>query len=452
MPSSERQGRPESVVPDGAHRRHAQGSAFPVGGTHRVWIFNHYADAPDRAGGRHFALGLQLVAHGLDVTIFAAGFDHLTQQEARATGFRLSKTRSFRGVRFVWLRTVPYRGNNWRRIANMLSYSVMVVLAQIGRAKPEVIIGSSVHPLAALAAWFVARLRGARFAFEIRDLWPQTLVDLGAVSARSPTARALWALESFLVREADAVIGLVPGTRAYLGERRLPTHHVYYLPNGVDLNETGRARDSSHPIVRAMLEEIARRRTAGEFVLIYLGSHGRVNRLDVVLEALQLANRRSRRPIGLILVGDGPEKARLRRLARRSAIDRVSFKDPVPKYSVPTILAAVDAGVIHTTRTSVYRYGISFNKLFDYLAAGKPVVFACETAYDPVRRSGAGLVVAPDDPDAMAAAFVDLSSRSRDELRSMGAAGRSLVEREHDMRRLGKRLATIIGATLVPTE
>ncbi len=436
-----------------SHRRHAPGSALPVGATRRVWIFNHYADAPDRAGGRHFALGLQLVAHGLDVTIFAAGFDHLTQQEVRATGFRLSKTRSFRGVRFVWLRTVPYRGNSWRRIANMLSYSVMVVVAQIGRNKPDVIIGSSVHPLAALAAWFVARLRGARFAFEIRDLWPQTLVDLGAVSARSLSARALWALESFLVREADAVIGLVPGTRAYLAGRRLPTHHVYYLPNGVDLDDAGGdGKDSSHPVVRAMLEEIARRRTAGEFVLIYLGSHGRVNRLDVVLAALQLANRRSRRPIGLILVGDGPEKARLRRLARRTAIDRVSFRDPVPKYSVPTILAAVDAGVIHTTRTPVYRYGISFNKLFDYLAARKPVVFACETAYDPVRRSGAGLVVAPDDPDAMAAAFVDLSSRSPDELRSMGAAGRSLVEREHDLRRLGERLVTIIGTPLVPTE
>lgn len=175
-----------------------------------VWIVNHYAAAPDvPAGTRHYDLGRVLVARGHRVTIFAAGRSHLTGREIRVTGRRLTRREWLDGVQFVWLRTSPYHGNTWRRQLNMLSFVVVFLVVQTRSLRPDVVIGSTVHPFAAFAAWLAARLRGATFVFEIRDLWPQTLIDLGAMRPGSPGERLLRTLESFLVRRAAAVVTLL---------------------------------------------------------------------------------------------------------------------------------------------------------------------------------------------------------------------------------------------------
>ena len=174
----------------------------------RVWIFNHYAAPPDRpAGTRHYELAIRLSAGGDDVTIFASGFSHATLREERLRGSELARTERHGQVRFIWLRTPPYRGNGVRRAANMLAFLPLALVAQASLRRPDVIVGSSVHPFAALAGLIAARLRGAAFVYEIRDLWPQTLVDMGQLSADSTTARALWHLERLLAERAEALVG-----------------------------------------------------------------------------------------------------------------------------------------------------------------------------------------------------------------------------------------------------
>ena len=116
----------------------------------------------------------------------------------------------------------------------------------------------------------------------------------------------------------------------------------------------------------------------------------------------------------------------------------------MPKRDVPAVLRSLDAAVVHTTYTPVYRYGISFNKLFEYMAAERPVIFATSTAHDPVAASGAGITVEPDNPDRLADAFLEIAATSPEARAAMGAAGRSYVEREHDFDRLGDILASIV--------
>ena len=415
-----------------------------------MWILNHYADTPDRpAGTRHYSLAQAVVRHGGDVTVFAASRFRWTGKDDRSGGGRaLARTQRVDGVRFVWLWTIPYYGNSLRRIANMLSYAVIVCVAQAGRPAPDVVVGSTVHPFAALAGWTIAKVRGARFVYEVRDLWPQTLIDLGAITERSLSARVLAAIEAHLVRRAETVITLLPGMAAYLGRRGLPAGHVVYLPNGADLDEGriglgGAPRDGG--AASSLLDDLARRRQRGEVVFAYLGSHGQVNRLDVVLSAHHLASGRTQRPMALYFIGDGPEKAALRQLAADLGVSNVVFADPVPKNLVPAVLEAVDVGVVHATSTPVYQYGVSFNKVFDYMAARLPIAFACTTANDPVVAAGAGLSVAPDDPDALADALVELAELPPEERRQLGAAGRAFVEREHDMARLGDQFAEVVG-------
>lgn len=410
-----------------------------------VWIVNHYAATPDEpAGTRHHELARRLLAHGDEVTIFAAGFGHHSSRERRLTGRSLYRSERHEGVRYVWLRTVPYVGNTWRRQLNMLSFLVVFLVVQTREAMPDVVIGSTVHPFAALGGWVAARLRGAAFMFEIRDLWPQTLVDLGALRMGSPGERLLRSIEAFLVRRASAVVTLLPGVRDYLAEQGLPADHVAYIPNGADLAAFAAPADVSaapEAVTRA-LAEITRMRAEGRFVVGYLGAFGRVNRVDLIVDAEEEADRRAPGRVGVVLIGQGPELPAVETLARGSAATTVC--QAVPKPFVPTILRALDATVVHTTYTPVYRYGISFNKLFEYMAAERPVVFACDSAYDPVREAGAGISLPPDDPSAMAAAFLELASLPQERRTAMGSAGRDYVLREHNFDRLGDSLATLV--------
>ena len=438
---------------DGCVTRPEAVSRPPLARPCRVWIVNHYASLPDRAAGtRHYTLGRQLIMRGADVTIFAAGFGHDTGREERIRGRALVRMQMTRGVRFVWLRTFPYRGNTWRRMVNMASFAILVILAQIGRPAPDVVVGSTVHPFAALAAWLIAKLRRARFIFEVRDLWPQTLIDLGALDPHSPGAGVLAAIEAFLVRHAETVITVLPGMSAYLEGRGLPTEHIRYLPNAADLAAADAAVLSNgmpqgQDAVGSLVVDLARRRAAGEIVFAYAGAHGRVNRLEVIIQALEIASRGSTRPISLLLVGDGPEKAGLKRLVADLHLVNIDFVDPVPKDRILALLAAVDVGVVHATATPVYRFGTSFNKVFDYMAVRKPIAFACSTYADPVAAAGAGHTVPPDDPQALADAFVSLAAASPEDRARMGEAGRSFVEREHNLSKIGALFAEIVGCS-----
>ena len=112
------------------------------------------------------------------------------------------------------------------------------------------------------------------------------------------------------------------------------------------------------------------------------------------------------------------------------------------------LLRALDATVVHTTYTPVYKYGISFNKLFEYMAAARPVVFACDSAYDPVAATGSGITVRPDDPERLADAFLELASATPDARAAMGSAGREYVTREHNVARLGETLHLVVEGRL----
>jgi glycosyltransferase involved in cell wall biosynthesis len=420
-----------------------QGAAGP----RSVWIVNHYAAAPDQAAGsRHYELARRLVARGHAVTIFAASFGHRSGRDRRIPHRALYREQAYEGVRFVWLRTVPYHGNTWRRQLNMVSFLIAFLVVQTRYPSPDVIIGSTVHPFAALGAWIAARLRRARFMFEIRDLWPQTLVDLDALRMGSPGERLLRRLEGFLVRRASWVITLLPGIVDYLVEQGLPADHVAYIPNGADLDAFAVTQppDEGPESVAAVLQVVARLRGEGRFVLGYLGAFGRVNRVDLIAAAAADADRRAPGRIGVVLIGDGPERDEVER--RAGSAPAVSVVHSIPKTFVPEVLKALDAAVVHTTYTPVYRYGISFNKLFEYMAACRPVVFACESAYDPVAATGSGLSIPPDDPERMATAFLVLADMSPEARSEMGAAGRDYVAAEHNFDSLVARLEALIEA------
>ena len=403
-----------------------------------IWIFNQYAITPDMPGGtRHFDLSRELVERGHEVTIIATSFHHQTHKETRLGAGEWWKVEDMDGVRFVWLRTPPYWRNDWRRVRNMVAF--MLRAWRLGRrlprlapevGRPDVVIGSSPHLLTPLAAYWVARHYGIPFVMEVRDLWPQTIIDMGELSAGHPITRALQILEKFLYRRAERIIVLGPQMREYIAACGVSRDKIVWIPNGVDLLRFD----------RAAVPEMGRE----GFQVIYLGAHGQANALDVLLEAAKVVQDRGHYEISFILVGDGPEKPRLIAQARELGLRNVEFRGPVPKAEVPKTMYEADAFISNAEKAEVHRYGISFNKLFDYMTAARPVISSVDASNNPVDEARCGLTIPPRDPQALAEAVVRLYQMPQEEREAMGRRGREYVKKHHDITQLAKRLEHIL--------
>ena len=204
-----------------------------------IWILNHYAITPDLPGGtRHFDFGKELAKRGHKVTIFASSFRHSLFKETKLYGnsnYAIDKISD--GFRFVWVKTVPYKVNNWKRVLNMLSYSwrVYETAKFLSLERPDVIVGSSVHLFAVLTAYLLSLHFRAHFIMEVRDLWPQTLVNMG-ISKWHPFVVSLSFLEKFLYRRARKIITLLPKAHKYIESLAISTEKVVWISNGVDLS------------------------------------------------------------------------------------------------------------------------------------------------------------------------------------------------------------------------
>lgn len=428
---------PQAQVAQSAVRAEAgcdAGVALDGAKSRSAWVFNHYAQEPGGTIGRvsHYSMARHLGKFGWQLTVIAASVEHNTgrQRLERGEGWR---TETIDGVPFVWLRTPTYSGNGFRRIANMLAYasSALTVPRRVGLTRPDVIVGTTVHPFAAWAAATVARRLRVPYLFEVRDLWPQTLIDMGQMSERSLSARALRALERWLCQRAVRVLTVLPQAEDYLVGLGVQREAVVWLPNGVDLAEFP---EVPYPCNDA-------------FTLMYFGAHGRANGLDTLLDAVALLRRRPlARPLRLRLVGDGPLKATLMNRASALGLENVSFEPPVPRALIPVLAGAADAFVFSLLDVPVFRFGISSNKLFDYLAAGRPIVFACAASNNPVAEAGAGLTVPASDPPALADAIARLIAMPERARIEMGRAGRRYVQVNHDYARLAERLARTFNA------
>lgn len=411
----------------------AEGDRLAGPNMKRVWIVSHYASTPQEKGGltRHYSLAREMKALGWQATIIAANTSHPSgQPRPDRPPWQLCARDE---VEFIYVPVPPYRGNGAARMVNMFAYSAR--LASTRRLKrlapPDVIVGSSPHPGAALAAGLLARRHRVPLVYEVRDLWPQALVDMGRLDARSTTARLMYRAEEWLFRRATRTIALWPNIGGYLRDRQLDLADPVWIPNGIDpaaWSTSPRSHDAEGPLK-----------------LMYFGAHGGANGVDTVIRAMRIVqDRLGAGAATLQLIGDGPLKASLQALALQIGAGNVEFMDPVAKARIPQLAAKADAFVFSLVPAPMFRYGISPNKLYDYMAAARPIIFCCKAFNDPVTEAGAGLSVAPGDPLALADAIVELISLPRETRDEMGLAARRFVLQNHTYGQLATRFTAVL--------
>lgn len=404
----------------------------------RIWILNHYASTPDdSAGTRHYEFGRVLAGQGHDVTIFASSFGHVTHREERLRRNERHRIEYIDGVRFIWIRTAPYSRNGCRRALNMVSFGVNAVRFQWRLPRPDVVIGSSVHLVAVMAAYLIGSARRAPFVFEVRDLWPQTLVDMGALREGAAVTRALRVTERFLYRRARVVISLLPYAKHYITQLGIPEEKIVYVPNGIaDYHSQPAAADAG---TTELLKRIEAWRGGGVLVAGYVGSHVRANRVDVLVEAARVLRDKGIADIAFVFVGEGIEKEGCECLARQYELDNTLFWPGIPKRDVPTVLGALDVTLFALRDIPVFKYGLSCNKFFDYLAAGRPVVASCPVAETPVSASGGGMSVQAESPEAIADALLTLAALGESGRQVIGERGSRWVYQHHGATALAGR-------------
>lgn len=400
-----------------------------------IWIFNHYADPPDQPSTRSYDLSKKLVERGHEVTIFASGFNHYSFEEKRLKPGENSREEDWNGVRFVWLRTFPYQNNDWRRVLNMVSYSWRAFWLGWKRPeRPDVISGVSVHPLAALTGWSLSWIKRSRFFIELTDLWPEVLIDFGMLSRHSPVTWLLRALEKFLYRRAERIIMVWPRTEEYVRRLGISPQKIVWLPHLADLS-----RYESLKSYDGLIKD--------RFTVMYLGSFVSFMDMGNILRSAKILQDRGRSGIHFVLVGGGTDKKSLEQLAVQLQLRNVEFPGLVAKKDIAKVMNSADAFVVSLRDVPLLKYGISLNKTCDYLASGRPTIFAGSPGYDPIKEAKGGISVVANNPVALADAVEQLMALPADARVQMGKNGREYLERVHGIDVLASRLErTFLGS------
>jgi len=390
-----------------------------------ILYINHYAGGP--AYGmeyRPYYLSREWVNHGHNVLMLAASYSHIRANQPKVTNKILNESSD--GIHFRWYRTPEYSGNGLDRVRNMLSFIWSLYRDKkdiVGDFNPDVVIASSTYPMDIWPARSIAKKAGAKLIFEVHDLWPLSPIELGGMSRWHPFILWTQLAENYAYRHADKVVSMLPKTKQHMIEHKMRPEKFYHIPNGIDLADWS-SQSVLPDEVDKQIKEIAQK---GNTIVGYAGTYGLANALDALLDAAKKLSGQAE----IILVGTGPEHERLQKKIRDEDITNVTMLPAIPKSSIPAFLASIDIAYIGLLPEPLFRFGISPNKLMDYMMSAKPVIMAISAGNDPVTDAGCGITVEPNNSDEIANAIISIGSKSIDEKYKMGENGRKYILANH---------------------
>ena len=395
----------------------------------KIWIVNHYATLPKQAGGtRHFDLAKFLVSQGHQVSIVLANFKHSTRSYIAKSHRQTGKVETIEGVDLIWIATPAYHKNGIARLTNMIMFGWRLLFGKnLPDDKPDIILGSSPHLFAAFAARLLAKRLNLPFILELRDLWPETLIDLGKISAKHPLIRLMAWMEANLYKSSDHIITLLPMAKPYIVSLGADPAKITWLPNGVDFS--------------SIEKPVTQRSDSGKLVFIYAGTHGLANGLQTVIEAVAILNSNGLSNSFIVkLIGDGPEKNKLIEQAAKLNLANIEFLPPVSKKEIFQHIYTADVGLMLLKDSPVFRWGISPNKLFDYMAMARPIIFGVNTPFNPIAEFEAGLTVQPESAEKLAEVMQKFMAMSQAEREAMGKRAQEYVQQNHDIQVIASKL------------
>lgn len=411
-----------------------------------IWLWNHYAtDMYINRGGRHYWFAKNLIKQGYDTTIFCANTFH-NKPDFIDTGKKKYVIDTVDNIPFVFVKTSTALGNGLDRVKNMTLFyinlfSVAKEYAKI-KGKPDVILASSVHPLTMVAGIQIAKKFGIPCVCEVRDLWPEAIFAFNKAKENSILGRILIAGEHWIYRKADALVFTKEGDIDYLKEKKWDTDQggdvdlakCHYINNGVDLEtfETS--------ITKNILED--EDLNSDKFNVIYVGAIRPVNNVGNILDAASLL--KSDKDIQFLIYGEGNQKEILEKRVADENLTNVKIKGFVNKQFIPYILSKSSVNLLNYSQSQYnWARGNSSNKLFEYMASGKPIISTVKMGYSIIEKYKCGIELERSTPQELAKAILNIKNMPIEQYQALGQNGKNGVK-EFDFKVLTKKLIDVI--------
>ena len=396
-----------------------------------ILLIDHYAGNPELGMEfRPYYLAKEWVNQGHQVLLIGATYSHLRKRQPQEGMQKVN------GINYYWIKTNVYRGNGIGRIISMFVFvfKLMFGLKRIYDSfKPNMVIASSTYPLDIYPARKIAQHYKAKLIYEVHDLWPLSPMELGGYSKWHPFIVLMQRAENFAYKYSDQVVSLLPNALDHMKKHGLADGKFIYIPNGFDRAEWENNEENKYCQHHNFLKEL---RNSGKKILGYVGGHSKSNALDFLLDAMKLINDED---IVCVLVGDGQEKMRLVQRTKREKISNVVFLDSVFKNEIPSLLADMDVLYIGWENNPLYRFGISPNKLIDYMLSGKPILHSVNAANDWVAELDCGVSVPAENPKAIVQGVEYHFSLNKDILLAKGGRGNEYAMKHFDYSILAKK-------------
>ena len=357
------------------------------------------------------------LGHQVTVITTAPNFPRGKVFEGYRNAWRSVEVRQ--GIRIVRVKTyIAANRGTLKRMLDYLSFMAAGTIAALFERRPDVIVATSPQFFTAVAGWMVSLLRWRPWVFELRDLWPDSIIAVGAMKPNLGL-RAVEKLELFLYRRAARVVSVTHAFRQNLIDRGIDSSKIDVVTNGVNLDTMTPRTPGA-----ALAEKLG---LTGKFVAAYIGTHGMAHALDRVLDTAELVS--DRQDIRFLLVGDGAAKPDL--VKRAASMPNVVLMDPQPRDQIPDLWALANVALVPLRDTPTFETVIP-SKIFEAMAMARPVLASIPTgeATDLVNQHQAGMVVPPEDTAAMAKAICDLAD-DIDLCVRLGANGRKAAAAYH---------------------
>lgn len=394
----------------------------------RILFLSHYFPPEVNAPAtRTFEHCRQWVRNGHDVTVVTCAPNHPRGVVYEGYRNRLFQREERDGVKVIRIWTYVTANEGFvKRTLNYVSYMVMVILLIPWLPKADVLLSTSPQFFNGLAGYFVSRLKHIPWVLEIRDLWPESILTVGAIKNKT-IIRALEYLEMFAYRKADHIVPVTDAFKRYILKKGIDDSKITVIKNGVDLDfyQAGPADDS-------LAEELG---VKGRFVASYVGTHGMAHHLETVLEAAKLVENPD---IVFLLVGDGARREKLAQLKEDMGLENVIMVRQLPKERMPGLWSITDASLVLLRKSDLFKTVIP-SKIFESMAMQRPIILGVEGEVQTIiEQAESGICIEPENAGQLAEAVEQLYL-DRSYAVQLGANGRRHVEDYFDRSVLAKR-------------
>lgn len=407
-----------------------------------ILYINQYAGSPEYGMEyRPYHLAKQWQNDGHKVKILAGAYSHVRakQPEFSQDEANNQQSENIDGIEYIWYKTPKYDGNGLGRVKNIFTF-----LWRIWRDRknliefaPNSVIASSTQPLDIFIAKYLAKKAKAKLIFEIHDLWPLSPIELGGMSPKHPFIMLLQFAENYAYKNSDKVVSILPNVAEHTKSHGLDLSKLVVVPNGI-VEEDWQA-DKIKPLSASpLLDFLQEQKQLGKIIVGYAGAHGTPNALEFLLDAAKILQ--DNKNIVFVLVGSGLEKQNLQKKQNDENIKNVYFFDPIPKTQIPSLLNFLDIAYIGWLLKPIYRFGVSPNKLMDYMMAERAILHSIDAGNDLVEEAKAGLSVKDcENPNAIAQAILRLAQTSAEDRQEMGKKGKAFVLKNHTYKVLAEK-------------